>query len=183
MPLINRFARLLSADLNALLDRIEEPALLARQALREMEQELVAMSERARALGAADDALAREDAHLADALARLDAELDTCLAACEDTLARDLVRRKLEHARRRENIAHTREHHAAARAELADSEAATRAELALLRARLAELSEAATRPAPSATHPVRPATPSAAEIDIALLHEKQQRRHYREQPA
>ena len=176
MPLFNRFARLLSADLNALLDRIEEPALLARQALREMEHELVAMAERARALDAADDALAREDARLADALARLDVELDSCLAANEDTLARDLVRRKLEHARRRDDIANTRERHAATRAELAESEAATRAEMAALRARLAALSEPAAAPAADT---IVAMTPSAAEIDIALLHEKRQRREQR----
>ena len=36
MPLIDRFARLISADLNAVLDRVEEPQVLLQQSIREM---------------------------------------------------------------------------------------------------------------------------------------------------
>ena len=40
MPLVDRVARLFRADLHAVMDRIEEPDVLLRQALREMEEEL-----------------------------------------------------------------------------------------------------------------------------------------------
>ena len=40
MALITRIGRLFSADLNAVLDRIEEPDVLLKQALREMEEDL-----------------------------------------------------------------------------------------------------------------------------------------------
>ena len=40
MALITRVSRLFQADFHAVLDRIEEPDLLLRQAVREMEEEL-----------------------------------------------------------------------------------------------------------------------------------------------
>lgn len=40
MALINRISRLFSADFNAVLDRIEEPDVLLKQALREMEEDI-----------------------------------------------------------------------------------------------------------------------------------------------
>ena len=40
MALITRVSRLFQADLHAVLDRIEEPEVLLKQAVREMEEEL-----------------------------------------------------------------------------------------------------------------------------------------------
>ena len=40
MALITRISRLFRADFNAVLDRIEEPDVLLKQALREMEEDL-----------------------------------------------------------------------------------------------------------------------------------------------
>ena len=40
MALINRFSRLFRADLHAVLDRIEEPTILLKQAVREMEDDV-----------------------------------------------------------------------------------------------------------------------------------------------
>ena len=40
MALINRMSRLFTADVHAVLDRIEEPDVLLRQAIREMEEAL-----------------------------------------------------------------------------------------------------------------------------------------------
>lgn len=176
MPIVNRFARLLRADLNALVDRIEEPALVAREAVREMEHELATLEQRAQALATGDAALAREDAHHADTLVRLDHELDSCLAAGAEALARDVVRRKLEHAGRRDALQRARERNAAAQTALTAAIDAARAELATLRARLAAHADVA----PERNHVVTAASPEAgppseAEIDIALLREKERR--------
>jgi phage shock protein A len=45
MALITRLSRLFQADMHAVLDKIEEPELLLRQAIREME-EFIATDER-----------------------------------------------------------------------------------------------------------------------------------------
>ena len=46
MPIINRISRLFTADLHAVLDRIEEPEALLKQAIREMEEEAAASEQR-----------------------------------------------------------------------------------------------------------------------------------------
>lgn len=96
MPVINRIARLFSADLNAVLDQIEEPAQTLRQAVRDMGDALAAGERREKALTASQQALARRTADIADRIAALDEELDLCFGRGKPELARSLVRRKLE---------------------------------------------------------------------------------------
>ncbi|MGR8920940.1 MAG: PspA/IM30 family protein [Gammaproteobacteria bacterium] len=171
MPLIHRFTQLLTADLNAVLDRIEQPEVLLRQAVRDMESELEQLAARARLLGAERErAVARTGSEQA-LTARLDGELDLCLAADEHTLARDLVRRKLESGRRA----------AEARA-AADEAERSRAELEALiedgRRRLAGMQEKLEVMLDADADSAAPAAvsgPSEAEIDIALLAEQQRR--------
>ena len=50
MALMTRVARLFRADVHAVLDRLEEPDVLLRQAIREMEESLAADREQARRL-------------------------------------------------------------------------------------------------------------------------------------
>jgi phage shock protein A len=94
--LINRLARLVTADIHAVLDRIEEPESLLKQAVREMEEELAAGEQRVRRLRRDRDRMKAHREELEQALAQLEEELDSCFAAGEDTLARAVVRRKLE---------------------------------------------------------------------------------------
>ena len=48
MALINRMSRLFTADVHAVLDRIEEPEALLKQAIREMEEEVQGAEQRDR---------------------------------------------------------------------------------------------------------------------------------------
>jgi phage shock protein A len=96
MALITRMSRLFRADINAVLDRIEEPAVLLRQAVREMEEELARDEQRARLLEHEQRQLDARLAELERARRDLDAQLDTCFDAGKDDLARALIRRRLE---------------------------------------------------------------------------------------
>lgn len=100
MALITRFSRLFTADLHAVLDRLEEPDVLLKQAVRDMEEELARM--RSEALGARAEMqrIVQLEADIGRRLADFDAELDVCFNAGEEALARNLVRRKLETERR-----------------------------------------------------------------------------------
>ena len=96
MALITRLSRLFQADFHAVLDRIEEPDIQLKQAVREMEFALQ-QNEQTLAL------LQHEQAQLEDRVQQqlteidsFDQELDICFAAKKDNLARDLIRRKLE---------------------------------------------------------------------------------------
>jgi phage shock protein A len=95
MALVTRLTRLFQADFHAVLDRIEEPDLQLRQAVREMQNALDQDRQGQRLLEHEAAQLDKAIGNVADAIAALDDELDICLAAGKDDLARDLVRRKL----------------------------------------------------------------------------------------
>ncbi|HYN77535.1 MAG TPA: hypothetical protein VES73_07070, partial [Lamprocystis sp. (in: g-proteobacteria)] len=79
MALMTRLARLVRADLNAILDRLEAPELVLAQSVREMEQ---ALDQERRTLTGLDRELER--------LARCDLALNDALACTEAMLAEGL---------------------------------------------------------------------------------------------
>jgi phage shock protein A len=96
MTLITRMSRLFRADMNAVLDRIEEPATLLRQAVREMEEELARDEQQARRL---EDEQQQQTSRLSDierTLREIDEQLDLCFRSDREDLARTLIRRRLE---------------------------------------------------------------------------------------
>jgi phage shock protein A len=95
MALITRLSRLFEADFHAVLDRIEEPDLQLKQAVREMQFALDQDRQRLKLLQHEAEQLARTTSAVVTDLKGFDEELDICLAANEEDLARDLVRRKL----------------------------------------------------------------------------------------
>jgi phage shock protein A len=95
MALVTRLSRLFQADFNAVLDRIEEPDLQLRQAVREMEFALDQDRQRLKLLQHESVQLGKSIDSATAGLAGFDEELDICLAAEKDDLARDLIRRKL----------------------------------------------------------------------------------------
>jgi phage shock protein A len=99
MALIKRVSRLFTADLHAVLDRIEEPEALLRQAVREMEEALARKAQRLDSLERRRCACAKRAAEIVEMRAGLDAKLDVCFAADNSDLARRIVRRKLLAAR------------------------------------------------------------------------------------
>lgn len=109
MALITRVTRLFRADLHAVLDRIEEPDLLLRQAVREMEEAQARDEQRLRGRNQERGQLLARVADLDQTLAEIEEELGICFAAEKDDLARTLVKRKLEAERLRRLIARKRE--------------------------------------------------------------------------
>ncbi len=79
MALIHRISRLLTADVHAVLDRIEEPAALLRQALREMEEELVHGERRIKRIEHDRAGAAGRRAKLEGTVRDLDAKLERLL--------------------------------------------------------------------------------------------------------
>jgi phage shock protein A len=96
MALITRISRLFQADFHAVLDRIEEPDIQLKQAIREMQIDLQQSEQRLALLQHESESLSNM---ISDAKARLgtfDEELDICFSAKKEDLARDLIKRKLE---------------------------------------------------------------------------------------
>jgi phage shock protein A len=176
MALINRMSRLLTADLHAVLDRIEEPEALLRHAIREMEEALTDGERRVEALQSERQSQSARGAKVEASLRDLDGQLDLCFDSGNEALARKLVRRKLEAERFVK--------HAAERLESLDKELGMhrarltdqREQLDVLRQK-AELLAERTEPSATADDPV--ATRFAIgedEIEVAFLRERQRRK-------
>ncbi|MEH6358621.1 MAG: PspA/IM30 family protein, partial [Pseudomonadales bacterium] len=93
MALINRLSRLFQADFHAVLDRIEEPDIQLKQAVREMQLALDQDEQRLSLLQHEIEQLNKAGTAANEALQTFDEELDICLAAEKEDLARDLIRR------------------------------------------------------------------------------------------
>ncbi len=96
MALITRVARLFRADLHAVLDRIEEPEALLRQAVREMEEVLGRDRARLDGLGRERTRLQAREVGFHGTLQALAEELEVCFQAGDEALARRVIRRRLE---------------------------------------------------------------------------------------
>jgi phage shock protein A len=99
MALITRLSRLMRADLNALLDRLEEPDILLAQALRDMQQTLADDARTLAAMTRERQQLRQRRETLSQRNTAASAELELCLDAEQDDLARALLRRGLEQER------------------------------------------------------------------------------------
>ena len=96
MALINRISRLFRADFHAVLDQIEEPDALLRQAIRDMEDDLAETEQRLTSCTHEQDALSARKSELERTIAEYDAQLDLCFESEKDDLAKGLIRKKLE---------------------------------------------------------------------------------------
>lgn len=96
MAMINRISRLFKADFHAVLDHIEEPELLLKQAIRDMEDELAATEQRIVLCASDQEALLLRRTELEATVAELNEQLDLCFDSGKDELAKSLIRKKLE---------------------------------------------------------------------------------------
>lgn len=175
MALVNRFSRLFTADFNALLDRIEEPEVLLKQAVRDMQHELDELKRRGAALDQAARQLERESAALARNERQIGEELELCLDAREDNLARTLIRRQLECERTRARIERDVQANADARTHVSRAIEDGERQLGERREQLDVLLSAPVagdfnQPAIHDTSAI-----SDADIDVALLRARQRR--------
>lgn len=96
MALINRISRLFKADFHAVLDHIEEPEALLKQAIRDMEDDLSDTEQRIALCAHDQQALAVRKTELENAIADFDAQLDLCFESDKDDLAKAQIKKKLE---------------------------------------------------------------------------------------
>jgi phage shock protein A len=171
MALITRISRLFTADLHAVLDRMEEPEIVLKQAIRDMHAAVAATDRQIRALRAGAEQIAATTASAEARLRECEEELNVCLDAGNDALARSVIQRKLQLERRLSEL----EVRSAQATKALDEQNRTLArrqqELAALRSK-AEVFEAAER------HPADPGPAIAVtqdEVEVALLREKQRR--------
>lgn len=173
MALIRRVSRLFAADMHAVLDQIEAPDIVLRQAIREMEEELARQRQRRKWLGAEIEAVSGKIEALEALVQDLDARLDVAFANGSETLARRLIRRKLETALFAEQSA-TKRQALAGQAEELDALLDTNTDqLEGMRQKAALL--AADCSDPGRTGDTRASGIDEDDVEIAFLREKQAR--------
>jgi phage shock protein A len=179
MALINRISKLFTADFHAVLDRIEEPEVLLKQAIREMEEELEDADSRLRHSSLDLTQLQAREKDLEDQHSGFDGQLDLCFESGEDALARGLIKRKLETERMLKTIRARRE---LLQADLAEQQASVeenRARLDSMRQKAAVLIEESAVGCgvsyAEASSPGNDFNVLDDEIEVAFLREKQQR--------
>ena len=172
MALINRMSRLFTADVHAVLDRIEEPDVLLKHAVREMEEELGRSELTLRTLEHEHGALGERQRKTQEVLAELGEQLDVCFESANEELARKVIKRRLETERLERHVAERR---AALAKELAAVSAAIdeqRVELDVMR----QKAELLTTTAAGDDFRNGDFAVGEAEIEVALLRERQKRR-------
>lgn len=171
MALINRMSRLFTADVHAVLDRIEEPDVLLKHAVREMEEELARSEQHLRVLEHEHGALGERQRKTRGVLVELGEQLDVCFTNGNEELARKVIKRRLETERLDR---HVEERRAALDRELALRRAALaeqREQLDLMRQKGELLTTTGTGDDWSKAE----FAVGDAEVEVALLRERQKR--------
>ncbi len=95
MPILNRVKRLFQADVHAILDVIEEPEAVLKQAIREMQESLDQKQGQLARSGRMLDALRNNQTRLDAELSKAVADLGLCMENGPEELARKTIARKL----------------------------------------------------------------------------------------
>ena len=176
MALITRVSRLFQADFHAVLDRIEEPEVLLRQAVREMEEELARDAQRSRILKHEQGQLTARETDLEQTLQELDEQLDICFDSGNDDLARASIKRKLETQQYCKGLARKRQALQETLDDLDTRLRENRSRLESMRQKAELLAEETARARPADNWTIPDITVRDEDVEVALLREKQQRR-------
>ncbi len=96
MALITRIARLFRADFHAVLDQIESPDILLKQAIREMQEHIDENQQKIKRIHLECKRLKTRESELKQTIAQIENDLEVCFETDNTELARSLIRRKLE---------------------------------------------------------------------------------------
>ncbi len=175
MALITRVSRLFQADFHAVLDRIEEPGVLLRQAVREMEEDLARDEQRHKLLHHELRQLTTRESDLEQSLHDIEEELDTCFASGNDELARSCIKRRLETQRFGKNLSRKRSALAETLDDLNIRLKENQSRLESMRQKAELLAGENTRAQPADNWSIPNISVRDEEVEVAFLREKQQR--------
>ena len=176
MALITRVSRLFQADFHAVLDRIEEPEVLLRQAVREMEEELARDEQRNKVLQYEQGQLTARETEFKQSLHDIEEELDVCFESGNDDLARAWIRRKLEAQRFCKGLSRKRGALQETLAELNTRLQENQARLESMRQKAELLAAESVRARPADNWTIPDITVRDEDVEVAFLREQQQRR-------
>lgn len=177
MALINRLTRLIKADLHTVIEQLEEPIMLLKQSVREMEE---ALQEEQQQLKQLQHQLSKTTTHsqtIKSSISETNEELNTCFDAGNEALARLLIKRKLE-AQQRQKALNSREsdiQQAIEQHQQRINEQQPRLEAMQQKLELLATEASQQISEPPSTNNWPATTITEADVEVALLREKQQR--------
>lgn len=175
MALINRLTRLFRADMHAVLDRIEEPDLLLKQAIREMEAAFADDEQRSRLLKHELTQLSGRLQTCHNKLAGMDEELDICFQSDQEELTKNLIRKKLELVRFTDQLELRRNSLQQTLVDLTQRLSENRTQLENLRQKAQLLAADSSDGTADDVHEPAAIHIDEADVEIAFLREKQRR--------
>lgn len=175
MALINRFSRLFRADLHAVLDRIEEPTILLKQAVREMEDDVNQDERNLKIFEHELEQIPVLESELERTLAELQQEISLCLDSDNEKLARSVIKRKLQCQQRAKRLRQKSDVMKQEVSGLAGRLENNRNRLAAMQQKLEILEEDSSQNMAQANVSDIDVTISDDDIEVALLKEKQAR--------
>ena len=178
MTLIARITRLFKADLHGILDSLEEPEEVVKQAIRDMEEDIATQERRRDELHAVMQRLAIEAQELTASMQESARQIDLCFAAGNEPLAKNLLRKRLEMAKRARGLARAQDETRAKSEGLARQLAEHKEQLAAVVQKLKLYEE--TRPsqhwASSLCSPLQGGSVvTDDEVEVAFLEEQRRR--------
>ncbi len=175
MALINRFSRLFRADLHAVLDRIEEPTLLLKQAVREMEEDVTEDEKNLKLIQFEQEQTPILETEVEESLKELQLEITLCLDSKNEKLARSVIKRKLELQQRAKRLKQKSEGLSSELASLTERLQTNRSRLVAMQQKLEILEEDQANQSNHSAVYDTDVIISEDDIEVALLREKQMR--------
>ncbi len=175
MAILSRVGRLFKADFHAVIDQLEEPLMLLKQSVREMDEALQQDKDQLNALKKQREIYAQRLQAQDESLAQIEEELDVCFIADNEDLARVLIKRKLEAQQLKKAFSGKLSSLQDEVGHLHRCIEERTPQLDAMRQKLALLSEDMPNEARSDEKAWPSITICEADVEVALLREKQQR--------
>ncbi len=174
MNILNRISRLFQADMHGLLDDLEQPEMILKQALREMQAEIDKAEAHLAALAKQRLHLQKSEQDLHQRIQDLQQQIDFCLDQENEALAKPLLKKRLQSERSVKEISRQLEA-VVAEHQYADRETEERKEkLQAIQDKLVLFSEQSNSVEKAATGECGN-TVTEDDVELALLYEKQRR--------
>jgi len=96
MTILRRISRLFKADMHGILDNLEAPEMILKQAVRDMQEEIDKAYRTTAELNKELECLQKKKHNLSEYTKTLQQQLDFCLQANNESLAKSIIRKKLQ---------------------------------------------------------------------------------------
>ncbi len=177
MALITRIARLFKADMHSIIDSLEEPLAVLKQAVRDMAAEIECGEKQLEDLKRREEKLSAYKADQEHALTETEQGIDLCFRANNEQLGRSMVRRRLEIQKRIKLVDRERSALDLEREKLEQGLSAQRTKLASVKEKMEIFAEERRHEAPAGEAAYeRDYSVSEEEVEVAFLAEKERRK-------